>query len=313
MSLDTTAVILTPVVVSAVQRLKLPARPYVLLCAFIANFASLLLPVSNLTNLLYAGAFGLSFGAYTLRMILPQAAALAATYGALRLLHGRQLSERFDENLLPAPETEIRNAPYFRCCRIVLAVVLAGYFAAPLLRIQPFAVGFCGCVALALAGVRYNALPAGLIRHISWSVVPFVVGLFVLVQAVENCGAVETAMRRVAEAIPGNPVAAAFSACLGSAVLSNLVNNLPAGLISIGLLRHAHAPFAVLGGSLVGTNIGPGVTVFGSLATILVVDAARRRGEDVHAADLLRDGALVTPLAAIAAVAVLAFESALIR
>ena len=313
LSLDTTAVILTPVVVAAVQRLKLPARPYVLLCAFISNFASLLLPVSNLTNLLFAHAFHLDFLAYTARMILPQAAALAVTYAVFRRLHGRDLPGSFDAADLPEPGSVIRSAPYFRACRIALTAVLALYFAAPFFGFAPYVAGFAGCACLAAIGIRHRAIGAGIARHIAWAVFPFVIGLFVLVRALENCSEIGSGLQRLAADAASAGPGAAVGACIGTGILANGVNNLPAGLIAIDVLQRAHAPFTVLGGALVGANIGPGITVFGSLATILVIDSSRRRGVEVHASHVFRDGVIAAPLACIGAVIALVLEARFFR
>jgi arsenical pump membrane protein len=132
LSLDTTAVILTPIVLALVKRLKLPAAPYVVMCAFVANVGSLALPISNLTNILFADAFHLTFAAFAARMIAPQIVALVTTYGLLRWHFRRELPPRFDGEALPEPASVVPSRAYFLACVTVLAVVLLGYFLAPL-------------------------------------------------------------------------------------------------------------------------------------------------------------------------------------
>src|ERR1035437_3992740 len=105
LSLDTTAVILTPVMLALVKRLKLPAAPYIVLCAFVANVSSLALPISNLTNLLFADAFHMTFAAFASRMIAPQLVALVTTYALLRWHFRRDLPNGFDGESLPEPAT----------------------------------------------------------------------------------------------------------------------------------------------------------------------------------------------------------------
>ena len=133
LSLDTTAVILTPLVRAFVARLRLPARPYVFACAFVANTASLLLPVSNLTNLLLAAKFGLPFSSFVAHMALPQGAALMVNYGLFRWLFRRELPAKFDPARLPDPATLLPSPPFFRAAVVTLAAVLIGYFAPRLL------------------------------------------------------------------------------------------------------------------------------------------------------------------------------------
>jgi arsenical pump membrane protein len=95
LSLDTTAVMLTPVMLALVTRLKVPAPPYVLLCAFVANVGSLLLPISNLTNLLFADAFHQTFAAFAARMIVPQLVALVTIYTVLLWPFRRDPAQQF--------------------------------------------------------------------------------------------------------------------------------------------------------------------------------------------------------------------------
>ena len=131
LSLDTTAVILTPLVLAFVTRLGLPARPYVFACAFVANTASLLLPVSNLTNLLLAAQFHLPFGGFVAHMALPQGVALLVNYGLFRWLFRRELPAKFDPARLPDPATLLPSLPFFQAAVVTLAAVLIGYFVAP--------------------------------------------------------------------------------------------------------------------------------------------------------------------------------------
>ena len=173
LSLDTTAVILTPIALSFVARLKLSPRPFLVACAFVANAGSLLLPVSNLTNLLFVHAFHWSFGAFALRMVLPQAAALLAGYGAFRWLFRRELPSRFDPNELPEPKEALPDIPYFRGAVVVLIAVLVGYFVGSLRQIPPYQVGLCGCAALSFwAMIRGQWKPHKLAQEISWSLFP---------------------------------------------------------------------------------------------------------------------------------------------
>jgi arsenical pump membrane protein len=136
LSLDTTAVILTPVVLSCVSRLKLNVRPFLLACAFVANTGSLLLPVSNLTNLLFVSAFRWSFGQFTMRMALPQAAALLVNYWLFRRLFVRDLPKQLNLDDLPKPQDVLPDAPYFRGAVVVLLLALTGYFVGSLIHIQ---------------------------------------------------------------------------------------------------------------------------------------------------------------------------------
>jgi len=144
LSLDTTAVILTPIMLALVKRLRLPATPYIVLCALVANVGSLLLPISNLTNILFADAFHQTFVAFAARMVAPQIIALATTYALLRWQFRRHIGEHFASESLPDPARVVPNRSYFMVCVAVLVVVLVGYFLAPLLGIEPYVIAFAG-------------------------------------------------------------------------------------------------------------------------------------------------------------------------
>lgn len=300
LSLDTTAVILTPVVLAFVGRLKLPARPYIFACAFVANVASLPLPVSNLTNLLFTGAFSLPFGGFALRMALPQGVALLTNYALFRWLFRGELPERFAGHDLPEPKAVVPDAGYFRAAVGILGFVLVGYFAAPFAHLPPYAVGFVGCLALAVWGVRAGQVDWRLLREVSWPVFPFVIGLFVVIGGVENLG-LTGRMAAWLAALDSHPWVGMAAIAGGAGLASNLVNNIPAALLARGVLQQTHAHPPLIYAALLGTNIGPNMTLSGSLATLLVLTAARKKGENLRAADFLKVGLLVTPLTLLAA------------
>lgn len=294
LSLDTTAVILTPLVLAFVARLKLPARPYIFACAFVANTASLLLPVSNLTNLIFAGAFHLPFLAFVARMALPQAAALLVNYALFRRLFRDDLPPKFDAGLLPEPDSVIPHAGYFRGAALILALVLLGYFLAPFVSLPPYAVGFAGCLLLALWGWRTRQIGLGLFREVAWPLFPFVIGLFVVVRGVENLGLTAWAAGGLTR-LGGHTLATVLGTAGVTSLASNAVNNIPAALLARGILQHTHSGAPAIYGALLGANIGPNLTLFGSLATMLALTTARKKGEDIRGIDFFRVGLQVTP------------------
>jgi arsenical pump membrane protein len=254
-SLDTTAVMLTPVMLAIVKRLRLPAAPYIVLCAFVANVGSLLLPVSNLTNILLADAFHLTFAAFAEKMIAPQLVALATTYALLRWHFRRELPTRFDGESLPEAASVVPNRPYFLICVTVLVVVLIGYFLAPLAGIEPYIVAFAGSAVLAIAGAATTRVRIRAAGELSWSLFPFVVGLFVAVRGLENLGIVGVASAWLAHIRSGSP-GNLFAAAGATAFASNIMNNLPAALIARSVLLRSHAHTGTVLAALVGADVG---------------------------------------------------------
>ncbi|PQE01308.1 arsenic transporter [Mycobacterium sp. EPG1] len=291
LSLDATVVLLTPVVLATARVLSVPARPHAYATAHMANSASLLLPVSNLTNLLAFSAAGLSFLHFTAAMTLPWIAAIVVEFLLLRWVFAKDLT--VDPRPPTAPEPV--QIPVFAL--VVVGLTLAGFAVTSLLGHSPAWAALAGAVVL---GVRALATRRTTVAKIAAALdVPFlafVLCLGVVVDAVMRNG-LEPAMHRI---IPdGTGLAALLGIAAVAAALSNLVNNLPAVLVLLPLVTTA-GPAAVLA-VLIGVNIGPNLTYVGSLANLLWRSVVRR---DLKAgfAEFSRVGLITTPAALIAAV-----------
>jgi arsenical pump membrane protein len=162
------------------------------------------------------------------------------------------------------------------------------------LVIQPYVISLAGCAALLLWGIWRKQVGLSIVREISWPIFPFVIGLFIVVRAVENLGLAGLAVRGLA-ATGHSMLLQDFAAAFGAGIGSNMVNNIPMALLSISALQGGGSS-AVQYGALLGCNLGPNLTVAGSLATMLVIASARRNGENVGARDFFGAGLRVTPL-----------------
>jgi arsenical pump membrane protein len=303
---------LTPVMLAVVRRLKLPAAPYIVLCAFVANVGSLVLPISNLTNILFADAFHLTFAAFAARMIGPQIVALATTYAILRWHFRRELPNCFDGESLPDAASVVPNRAYFLASTTVLVVVLVGYFLAPIVGLEPYVIAFAGSGVLMIAGAATGRVRIQTAGELSWDLFPFVVGLFIAVQGLENLGIVGVASRWLSDIKPAsteNLLATAGA----TALASNIMNNLPAALIARSVLLGSHAHTNTILAALVGADAGPMITPFGSLATMLVLGLARREGEEVRTRELVMLGLWAVPMIVVATALVLALNIAMAR
>ena len=312
LSLDTTAVMLTPVMLALVKRFKLPAAPYVVLCAFVANVGSLVLPISNLTNILFADAFHLTFAAFAARMIGPQIVALVTTYAILRWHFRRELPNCFDGESLPDAASVVPNRTYFLVSVTVLVVVLVGYFLAPIVGLEPYLIAFAGSGVLVIAGAATGRVGIRTAGELSWDLFPFVVGLFIAVQGLENLGIVGAASRWLSGMKPASPENLLATAG-ATALASNIMNNLPAALIARSVLLSSHAHTNTILAALVGADAGPMVTPFGSLATMLVLALARREGEEVRIREFVMLGLWAVPLIVVATALGLALNTAFAR
>ncbi|MDQ1744631.1 MAG: arsenical pump rane protein [Pseudonocardiales bacterium] len=290
LTLDATVVLVTPVVLATTVRLAVPNRPHSYACAHLANSGSLLLPVSNLTNLLAFTASGLSFGTFAAAMALPWLLACVLDWGSLRVA--------FRRDLRAAPERELGLAARPTAALVVLALTVAGFVATTAAGIAPAWAALAGVLALALPRLRRRQLSLpGLVLATSPGFCAFVLSLGVLVAGLLRNGA-EQPLRRL---IPsGTGLLALLGLALLAAVLANLVNNLPTTLALVPLV--AGSPLAVLA-VLVGVNLGPNATFPGSLATLLwrrnLPAADRPKALEFHALGLLTTPVIVAAVTAL--------------
>lgn len=292
LSLDATVVLLTPVVLITVRRLRNPMRPYAYATAHLANVASLLLPVSNLTNLLAFHVAKISFTRFTLMMALPWLAAVAGVYVVFRLYFARDLHVPPDpEEAGPAP-----RPPVF--VLVVVALTLAGFAVSESVGVAPAWVALAGASVLAVRSLsRGHTSVVEIVCSVNVSFLVFVLALGVVVQAVTLNG-MGTAMSTVLPSGSGLPALLAIAAV--AAVLANVVNNLPATLVLLPLVA-ASGPAAILA-VLIGVNIGPNLTYVGSLSNLLWRGVLRRHDVEANVGEYTRLGLCTVPTALVAAV-----------
>jgi arsenical pump membrane protein len=300
LSLDATVVLLTPVVFATAARLDVRSRPDVYACAHLANSASLLLPVSNLTNLLAFAASGLAFGHFAALMALPWLAVIGVELIGVEYAVFRQF---FAADLAtgPAdrPEGDKAEGPALpRFTLVVVALTLAGFVVASAAGVSPAWAAFAGAAALAaraLARRRTSAL--SVLRAADVPFLAFVLGLGIVVQAVVSNG-LGSALAPLLPAGTSLPALLAIAAL--SAGLANVCNNLPAVLVLLPLAAPSGAG-AVLA-VLLGVNIGPNLTYTGSLATLLWRRTLQRHGSAPDLAEFTRLGVLTVPAGLVIAV-----------
>jgi len=299
LSNDATAVVLTPAVFAATQAAKVERPlPYLYLCAFVANAASFVLPISNPANLVVYGRAGLPPLLEWLRMFaLPSLAAIVVTYAVLRLRLRRELAAAIAE---PEEFPHLTAGGKLAAWGLIAtAAVLLLASARGLDLGAPTLAAGVATTALILAVRRINPLP--LLRDIHWGVLPLVAGLFVFVEALDQTGVTAHLSHLLGEAARAPWGAAASGMALGFGV--NLVNNLPAGLVAASAVHQASAAPDVTAAILIGVDLGPNLSVTGSLATILWLAVLRREQQRVRDRDFLFLGLAAMPLALIAALA----------
>lgn len=293
LSNDATAVVLTPAVLASVRRSKAEPLPYLFACAFIANAASFMLPISNPANLVVFRTQMPPLGHWLVSFGFPAVISIIATYAVLRWCFRRELRNGIAQS---EGRTHLTGNGRLVLAGIVLVVVVLLVSSS-----HGWDLGLPTCLAALviaiIAVIRARTNPTVVLREISWSVIPLVAGLFVMVEAMDSVGAMRVAIDVLhwAESLPA--AAGAYAAAFAVGIGNNLVNNLPLGLIAGSTLKITHSHGLIANAVLIGVDLGPNLSVTGSLATILWLIAMRREGVHVGFGTFLKVGLLAMPVA----------------
>lgn len=287
LSNDGTILLLTPAAFAVAKRARLSPLPFLYACAFVANAASFVLPVSNPANLVlfrqlpavspWVAAFGLS-----------SLASILCTYALLRFTMHSQLQGRVEYGIAAHPLSRSGKAALISVALSATIVILAAAFERPV----GATAAIFGAASVIVVTLFDRATPLRVVREASWSIIPLVAGLFVIVRALDHTGVLRytRAFFRDAGTIGG----AKGSLLAGGAVAiaDNVFNNLPVGVFARYSLQPSVPPH-IVHAALIGLDLGPNLSVSGSLATLLWLMLLRR--EDVHVSPwgFLKVGALV--------------------
>ena len=303
MSNDATAVVLTPAVAAAVKTAKVKdPLPFLLICAFIANAASFVLPISNPANLVIYGSHMPSLMQWLPRFVLPSIASIAATFLVLRWTQSRSLANDAVATDISIPALS-GNGRLAAAGLVLTAIVLLAASAFDLQLGLPTAI--CGGLTIVGVLLRKREMPWQTVKDISWGVLPLVAGLFVLVEAIDKTGLLASLGELLRSEAQRSATQAAWLSGAVIAFACNLLNNLPAGLIAASAVQSAHVPDRITSAILIGVDLGPNLSVTGSLATILWLNALKREGISIGAWKFLKLGALVMPPALLLALSAL--------
>jgi arsenical pump membrane protein len=286
LNLDTTAVLLTPVMLALAPKARIAPLPLAMTTVWLANTASLLLPVSNLTNLLAADRVTLTAPRFAARMWLPQLAAIAATMLFLWIFFWRRGARGADRYTPPEPAV-IGDRVLFTAtggaCLLFVVGILAG--------VQ---IGLAATGAAAIAVVAFAVRDRSRLRPalLPWQLLVFVTGLFLVVPTLMRYGLSDLMVRLVGT---GDGIAGDLRAAAAGAGLSNVINNLPAYVAGEAVVPVAnHDQLLAL---LAGTNVGPVITPWASLATLLWFEWCRRRQVRIPLWTFVLTGTVLTAVA----------------
>ena len=301
LSNDATAVVLTPAVLAVVRRAKADPEPYLLACAFIANAASFVFPISNPANLVVFDQHMPPLVLWLRIFLLPSVASILVTFLCLCGLSRKQLREELRgeaEQALLTTEGKL--------ALVGLAVAAVALISSSALGLSLGApTGAAALFAMAVVTWRNRSIPLRVAKGVSWSVLPLVAGLFVIVEALQNAGLQSLGLAGMRTLAETTSWLAKGTAAFGVALLSNGMNNLPVALMSGAAVRHAQETSIVAHAMLIGVDLGPNLSVTGSLATILWLIALRREKVQITAWEFFKIGVFAMPLALIASLLLL--------
>ena len=295
----------TPIILLFCRNARINPKPYMYAAFFAANTFSMPLYIGNLTNILIGDSFKLDYFGFTKYMLLPTLAAAFVNYYLMRYIFRKQIPQSF--HLQDGVIRPIKNKFYVGLGLVVLLAVIVLGGIANYYRIPLSVVTVIGALILLAFERRFFYR----IKRVSWNVVLFVIGLFIVLKGLEVSNVAGHA-GEILFASNNNLLAATISFSLLSALTCNLVNNIPMTAMMLSIIQNADLSSAMntaMAYSLViGSNLGANFTTFGALAGILWLESARRYGWSTTMTDFLKIGLFITPIAIIAAGSVLALE-----
>ncbi len=295
---DGAALILTPILLAKMRVLNLNMKSiiaFLLAGGFISDSASLPLVFSNLTNIVTANYFNIGFSEFLANMILPYIASVIASIVCLWIFLKKDIPKKIDITLLKEPEHAIKNIPLFYISWIFLAILFLGYFIGDAydLPVSVFALGG-GVLFLIIARIFKTVDPIHIVKEAPWQVVWFSIGLYIVVYGLKNAGLTDYLTVILQNLSQRGDTVAIIGTGFLSAFLSAIMNNMPTVMImDIALEDISNQALAYA--NIIGCNLGPKMTPFGSLATLLWLHVLAKKGVNISFAQYSKFGLIITP------------------
>jgi arsenical pump membrane protein len=298
LSNDATAIVLTPAIYALTRRAKGDPLPYLFACALIANAASFVLPISNPANLVMFGSNLPPLLPWLKTFLLPAGGAIFATYLTIRLAFRNSL-----RGALPdiAEDRHLSAAGKVTMLGIITTVGVL-LFCSAIGKALGFPTLVSAVIISLFSALWDRRVLLAVVRGVSWSVLPLVASLFVIIESLNSAGGLRLALDLLDKLNQWPTLVANISAALGFAVGSNLLNNLPVGLIGANALHASYVSKQLASAMLIGIDLGPNLSVTGSLATILWLIVLRREKLEVSAWSFFKVGTIAMPSALLLAV-----------
>ena len=295
---DGAALILTPILLAKMRILKLNLKTivaFLLAGGFITDSASLPFVFSNLTNIVTANYFHIGFAQYIKVMSISYVISTIVSIVVLWLVLRKDIPKRVQTDLLKDPDSVLKNKTLFYFSWLFLALLLAGYFLGDAyhLPVSLFALGGA-LLFLAIASAMKATDAMRIIKTAPWQVVWFSIGLYIVVYGLKNAGLTEYLTIILKSLNTQGDVVAVVGTGFIAAILSALMNNMPTVMI-MDIALHDIPNQALAYANIIGCNLGPKMTPFGSLATLLWLHVLAQKGVRISFKEYSKFGLIVTP------------------
>ncbi|MCG3663588.1 arsenic transporter [Aliarcobacter butzleri] len=295
---DGAALILTPILLAKMRVLQLSTKTiiaFLLAGGFISDSASLPFVFSNLTNIVTANYFNIGFMDYFFNMIIPFIVSVIASIVFLWLILRKDIPKKVDVRLLKEPKSVIKNMKLFYFSWFFLAFLLSAYALGDIykLPISFFALGGA-LVLLIIASLTKSVNAKNIIKEAPWQIVWFSIGLYIVVYGLKNAGLTEYLTTILNYLVLQGDTIAIISTGFISAILSAVMNNLPTIMIMDIALKDIPNE-ALAYANIIGCNLGPKMTPFGSLATLLWLHVLAKKGIKISFWEYSKFGLIITP------------------
>lgn len=295
---DGAALILTPILLAKMRILKLNIKTivaFLLAGGFISDSASLPFVFSNLTNIVTANYFNIGFGEYFLTMLFPFCVSVVVSTLFLWIILRKDIPNSVDITLLKEPKSAIKNIQLFYFSWVFLAVLLAGYFIGDYydIPVSVFALGG-GLIFLSIASYTKTVKAQHIIKEAPWQVVWFSIGLYIVVYGLKNAGLTDYLTLILQDLASRGDIIAVVGTGFIAAFLSAIMNNMPTIMIMDIALQSIHTK-GMIYANIIGCNLGPKMTPFGSLATLLWLHVLAKKGVKISFGQYCKFGLLITP------------------
>jgi len=295
---DGAALILTPILLAKMRILKLNTKTilaFLLAGGFISDSASLPFVFSNLTNIVTADYFGIGFIEFLLNMILPYLVSVTASMLFLFLILHKDIPKHVDITLLPNPKSVLKNEKLFKFSWFFLILLLAGYAIGDIYHIPVSIFALSGAlIFLTIASLSKAVNAKTIITEAPWQIVWFSLGLYVVVYGLKNAGLTNEITTILEYLNAQSQLIAVVGTGFISAGLSAVMNNMPTIMI-MDIALHDIGNHAMIYANIIGCNLGPKMTPFGSLATLLWLHSLAKKDVQISFLSYSKFGLLITP------------------